>query len=410
MGDGTLIAGAGIGGLTCALSLAAAGLRPAVVEAARELRPVGVGINLLPHAVGELTALGLGRALAGTAVPLAAMAHYDRHGNRIWSEPRGRAGGHPWPQYSVHRGELQRILLEAVRERLGTEAVRTGTALEDFSQDEEAVVAALRSTVTGECTTERAGALIGADGLHSSVRALLHPGEQRLPLWNGIRMWRGTVTAEPFLDGRTMVIAGSNATAKLVVYPVSRAAELRGEALLNWVAEVRVGAAGPVGGAAWNRTGRLADVLEHFADWRLDRLGLDVPAMLAATGRILEYPMVDRDPLRRWGSGRATLLGDAAHPMYPIGSNGGSQAILDARALARCLSAAGSVREGLRSYEQERTGPVNALVAAMRDMPADRLLQAVAERAPDGFERVEDVLTAQELASIGAAYLRTSGK
>ncbi|MFD4140754.1 flavin-dependent oxidoreductase [Streptomyces sp. NPDC058572] len=411
-----VIAGAGIGGLTCALTLHGTGLRPRVAESARQLRPVGVGINLLPHAVAELTALGLGDALAEIAVPTAEMVHFDRHGNRIWAEPRGRAAGHAWPQYSLHRGELQQLLYDAVRDRLGPDTVRTGTALDGFEQDGhedgqgdgDVLQVTLRDVESGARTTVRADALIGADGLHSTVRRRLHPGEQRLPLWNGIRMWRGTALGEPFLDGRTMVIAGSNATAKLVVYPISRRAERRGEALLNWVAEVRVGAPGPVEGAAWNRTGRLDDVLAHFADWRLERLGLDVPALLAATGEILEYPMADRDPLEQWGAGRVTLLGDAAHPMYPIGSNGGSQAILDARALAHCLSAAHSVPAGLRAYEQQRTAPVNALVTAMREMPADRLLRAVAERAPDGFERVEDVLTAEELASIDAAYRRTS--
>ncbi|MFF3324491.1 flavin-dependent oxidoreductase [Streptomyces sp. NPDC002889] len=405
-----VIAGAGIGGLTCALTLHEAGFRPRIVEAARQLRPIGVGINLLPHAVAELTALGLGDALAEVAVPTAEMAHFDRHGNRIWAEPRGLAAGHEWPQYSLHRGELQQILHDAVRDRLGPDAVRTGTALSSLAHDGDPLRITLRSSATGARTTEYADVLIGADGLHSAVRALLHPGEQPLPLWNGIRMWRGTAVGKPFLDGRTMVIAGSNATAKLVVYPISRRAERRGDALLNWVAEVRVGDPGPVEGAAWNRTGRLDDVLAHFTDWRLDRLGLDVPALMAATGEILEYPMVDREPLERWGSGRVTLLGDAAHPMYPIGSNGGSQAILDARALARALTASHSLPAGLRAYEQERTDPVNALVLAMRDMPADRLLQAVAQRAPDGFERAEDVLTTEELDSIDAAYRRTSGR
>ncbi|MER7662357.1 flavin-dependent oxidoreductase [Streptomyces sp. NPDC096193] len=409
MGVDVLVAGAGIGGLTTALALHRAGIPARLVEAVAELRPIGVGINLLPHAVGELTALGLGDALAQTAVPIAEMAHFDRHGNRIWSEPRGLAQGHPRPQYALHRGELQTLLYEAVRDRLGADAVRTGTALDGFTKDADGLRLTLRSTVTGARTTDRAEALIGADGLHSRARALLHPGEQPLPLWNGIRMWRGTVRAEPFLGGRTMAIVGSNATAKLVVYPISRRAEEHGEALLNWVCEVRVAQGGPVEGAAWNRTGRLADVLAHYADWKLDRLGLDVPAMLAATEEILEYPMADRDPLTSWGRGRVTLLGDAAHPMYPIGSNGGSQAVLDARALARALTSGASVPSALRAYESERAPLTGALVRVMREMPADRLLQAVAERAPDGFERVEDVLTAEELASIDAAYRRTSG-
>ncbi|MEU1015566.1 flavin-dependent oxidoreductase [Streptomyces sp. NPDC005900] len=406
-----LVAGAGIGGLTAALSLHAEGIGVRVVDAADELRPAGVGINLLPHAVRELTDLGLGDALAATAVAPEALVHYDRHGNRIWGEPRGPAPGRPWPQYSLHRGALHHLLLTAVRERLGEGAVRTGTAFARLAEREgSALRVILRDVARGREHAVRARVLVGADGLHSTVRAMLHPGEGP-PLWNGIRMWRGVVEWHPVLGGRTVVVAGCNAAAKLVVYPISRPAQERGAALLNWVAEVRFPRAhrhAMAGPADWNRSGRLSDVLPHYAGWRIG--DLDVPALLAATRHILEYPMVDRDPLARWGRGPVTLLGDAAHPMYPVGSNGGSQAILDARVLARCLAYASPDREaGLRAYEEVRTDAVNAIVLAHRDMPVDRVLQTVAERAPDGFERVEDVLTPRELAALGAAYRTTTG-
>ncbi|MCF3123654.1 flavin-dependent oxidoreductase, partial [Streptomyces arenae] len=404
-----LVAGAGIGGLTTALSLHAAGIDVRVVDAVDELRPVGVGINLLPHAVRELTELGLGGELAATAVAPDEMVHFDRHGNRIWAEPRGRSLGYHWPQYSIHRGALQLLLLDAVRDRLGDHAVRTGTAFVRLAEREgSALRVILRDVRRAREYAVRVRALVGADGLHSAVRGMLHHGEGP-PLWNGIRMWRGTVDWHPVLGGRTVAVAGSNATAKLVVYPISRPAQERGRALLNWVAEVRFplthhhGMAGP---ADWNRSGRLSDVLPHYAGWRVG--DLDVPAMLAATRHILEYPMVDRDPLARWGRGPVTLLGDAAHPMYPVGSNGGTQAILDARVLARCLAHTSPDREaGLRAYEEVRRDAVNAIVLANRDMPADRILQAVAERAPDGFDHVEDVLTPEELAFLDEAYRRT---
>ncbi|MFF3642409.1 flavin-dependent oxidoreductase [Streptomyces sp. NPDC002564] len=406
-----LVAGAGIGGLTAALSLHAAGIEVRVVDAAEQLRPVGVGINLLPHAVRELTELGLGDELAATAVAPEAMVHFDRHGNRIWAEPRGRALGYRWPQYSIHRGALQVLLLQAVRDRLGDHAVRTGTAFVRLAERESgALRVILRDRGRGREHGVRVRALVGADGLHSTVRAMLHPGEGP-PLWNGIRMWRGTAEWHPVLGGRTVAVAGSNASAKLVVYPISRRAQERGRELLNWVAEVRFpisrhhGMAGP---ADWNRSGRLSDVLPHFAGWRIG--DLDVPALLAATRHILEYPMVDRDPLPQWGRGPVTLLGDAAHPMYPVGSNGGSQAILDARVLARCLDRAAPDREaGLRAYEDVRREPVNSLVLAHRNMPADRILHTVAERAPEGFDRVEDVLTREELGELDTAYRRTTG-
>lgn len=405
-----LIAGAGIGGLSAALSLHAMGIGVRIVEPVQVLRPVGVGINLLPHAVRELTELGLGEQLAATAVPTAEMVHYDRHGNRIWGEPRGLALGYHWPQYSLHRGALQRLLLDAVRERLGERAVVTGTAFVRCAEAEGQVLPViLRDLARGREHTVRVRALVGADGLYSTVRAQLHPGEGP-PLWNGIRMWRGVTEWHPVLGGRTVAIAGSNAHAKLVVYPISNEAEQRGRALLNWVAEVRFPVEhGAMSGAAdWNRTGRLSDVLPHFAGWRIG--DLDVPALFAATRRILEYPMVDREPLPWWGRGPVTLLGDAAHPMYPVGSNGGSQAVLDARVLARCLAVHDPDRvAGLRAYEEIRREATSALVLANRRMPADRLLQAVAERAPDGFDRVEDVLTQEELAELDAAYRWTTG-
>ncbi|SNR87769.1 flavin-dependent oxidoreductase [Actinomadura mexicana] len=400
-----LVVGAGIGGLTTALSLHQAGIETVVVDAAVRLRPLGVGINLLPHAVRELTELGLGGALAELGVPTAEMVHFDRYGGRIWGDPRGRALGYDWPQYSIHRGELQMLLLDTVRERLGEGAVRTGTLFEGFEQDEDTVRARLLDRASGTAESVPADVLVGADGLHSAVRARLYPDEGA-PLWNGIRMWRGLTEAEPFLTGRTLAVAGSNAAAKMVVYPISMRAERRGKALLNWVAEVRVPGDLRSGAADWNRAGRLEDVLPHFADWRFD--WLDVPSLLGGAAQILEYPMVDREPVDRWTFGRVTLLGDAAHPMYPIGSNGGSQAVLDARVLAYRLATAASAGEGLLGYEKDRREAANAVVLACRDMPAERVLRLVAERAPHGFAAIEDVLAPEELTAISSAYLRTS--
>ncbi|MFI6508163.1 flavin-dependent oxidoreductase [Streptosporangium sp. NPDC050855] len=431
-----LIIGGGVGGLTAALSLHAAGIGCAVAESAAELRPLGVGINLQPHAVRELTELGLGDELARLGVPTSSMRFTDRFGGTILSMPRGRAAGYDWPQYSVHRGELQMLLLSAVRERLGAGAVRTGLRLEDFEQDpgraaernpgqgsgrgfeqgfeqgsgrdsgrSEAgvggVTAWLRDVRTGERLTERADVLVGADGIHSTVRARLHPGDGPL-LWNGIRMWRGTAEAEPFLDGTTMVVAGSNLSAKFVAYPVS--ARPRGRALINWVAEVVTAGPGPVPAADWSRPGRLRDVLPHFDGWRLPYL--DVPALVSASERILEYPMVDKDPLPEWGTGRVTLLGDAAHPMYPVGANGGSQAVLDARVLARELAGAADPAAGLAAYEKERRTATTGLVLAHRELPMERTIALVAERAPGGFDDIADVLTPRELADMAAAQQR----
>ncbi|NIY62871.1 flavin-dependent oxidoreductase [Streptomyces malaysiensis] len=361
-----LIAGAGIGGLTAALSLHAAGVEAAVVESAREIRPLGVGINLLPHAVRELIELGLGDELAAIGVATAENVYCDRSGRRIFTEPRGVAQGYRWPQYSVHRGELQRLLLAAVRERLGADAVRTG------ARDQVRVRVLDRATGAVEDTYARA--LIGADGLHSAVRAALHPRGGPL-LWSGIRMWRGTTRAEPFLTGRSMVIV-RDGDAELVAYPI-------GGGRINWVCQVRMAEPGPLTGeAAWNRAGRLADVLPYFADWRLG--WLDVPGLLTGSGEILEYPMVDREPLPWWGSGRVTLLGDAAHPMYPVGANGASQAVVDARVLARELARAEGVPAALARYETERREATAAVVRA------NRAMNRAGARTPEELARLTD--------------------
>ncbi|RJO69964.1 flavin-dependent oxidoreductase [Nocardia panacis] len=425
-----VIAGAGIGGLTAALALHELGVAVRVLDSAARLLPLGVGINLLPPAVRELAGLGLEPALARIAVATAQMAHFDRHGNLIWSQPRGRAAGEQWPQYSVHRGWLQQLLYETVRERLGPDAVRTGAAVRDFDQTADAVN--IRVAVADSEFELRADALIGADGLHSAVRARLYP-EEGAPIWYGQRIWRGVGRAAPFHTGRTVAIAGDNATAKVVAYPIAEELDEQGRALINWVCEVADPGAEP-GTADWDRTGRLADVLPHYADWHFD--WLDVPALLASSTRILEYPMVDRDPLPAWTSGRVTLLGDAAHPMYPLGSNGGTQAILDAAALAAAFATDGAdvsfntdgadvpfntdgadssfntdgldVPKALARYDAARRETANAIVTACHDMPADRILRTVAERAPEGFTDIAQVLTPAELAAITDAYRQTS--
>jgi 2-polyprenyl-6-methoxyphenol hydroxylase-like FAD-dependent oxidoreductase len=404
-----LIAGAGIAGLTAALSLHAAGVDAVVADSARELKPLGVGINLLPHAVRELTELGLGGELARIGIETAEQAHFDSHGGFIWSEPRGRGLGYRWPQYSIHRGRLQMLLLDAVRARLGPDAVRTGTAVTGFTQGDGEVRVRLSSRPNGSSrlhSSDRlheAHLLLGADGLYSSVRAQLYP-EEPPPRWSGVMMWRGIAEAKPFLSGATLAIAGSTTAVKFVAYPVARTDA--GKALVNWVAEVMVGGDEPPVRPDWTREGRLAEVLPHFRDWAFG--WLDVPALIAATPEILQYPMVDRDPLPSWGGGRVTLAGDAAHPVYPIGSNGGSQAIIDARVLARELTGEDSVEAAVAAYEAARIPATSAIVLATRDMPVERVLDMVRNRAPGGFGRIEDVMSAVELAQLRDAYRSTS--
>jgi 2-polyprenyl-6-methoxyphenol hydroxylase-like FAD-dependent oxidoreductase len=319
MTESVLIAGAGIGGLTTALALHAQGIGSTVLERATQLKPMGVGINLLPHAVSELYELGLGDDLSRVAVAPAAISYYDTDGNLLYREPRGIDGGYGYPQYSVHRGQLQMLLLSAVRDRLGPNAVHTDAELHNFNESGNRVLA---PTSAGDFTAET---LVGADGIQSTVRAQLHPEPDPL-LWSGVRMFRGAVEGEPFLDGRTMAIVKDAEGVDLVTYPI-------GGGLINWVVLKPESEPGPLpGDAKWNQPGDRSEVLPHLERWRLG--WMDAADLVRRTDPVLEYPMVDRDVLSWWGRSRVTLLGDAAHPMYPVGANGGSQAIVDARVLA----------------------------------------------------------------------------
>lgn len=397
-----LVVGAGIGGLTAALSLDAAGIEVTVLEVVREPRSLGVGINMQPQAVREFAELGLGDALGEQAIETACVRHTDRFGNEIWTEPRGRALGYHWPQYSVHRGDLQMLLLDTVTERLGPDAVRTGHRFEGLSERPDGVDVRVTDRQAGTMRTIAADAVVGADGLHSAVRAYQHPGLAPMR-YAGIRMWRGVCETPRFLDGRTMVIVGSNTNPRLVAYPISRLADKRGRSLVNWVAEVP----DPAGSADvpdWNRAARAADVLEHFDGWGPD--WLDAAGLIRGSAELLYYPMVDRDPLPHWGGTRVTLLGDAAHPMLPVGSNGGSQAVVDARVLAHALATAGDVVSGLADYQRARRELTGELVQATRSNPADAIMRTVEHRAPDGFDRISDVLAEHELTALTLTYRR----
>lgn len=401
-----LIIGAGIAGLTTALSLHQIGVECRVFESVETIEPLGVGINTLPHAVRELTELGLADRLAATAIPTGELAYYSKHGKLIWSEPRGLAAGYNWPQFSVHRGELQMILLAAARERLGSDRIVTGHHLSAWETTDDGVRAFFANRRSGRSLGEATGQLlIGADGIHSAVRGTLYPDEGA-PLWNGSILWRGVTIGKPFLTGRTMIMAGHEFQ-KFVCYPISRAAMDRGEAVINWIAERKFQPDHQWRREDWNRPGHLADFLPQFESWRFG--WLDVPGLIRAAERCYEYPMVDRDPLERWTFGRVTLMGDAAHPMYPIGSNGASQAILDARVLAREIHARGATEAALRAYEAERRPATAAIVLANRKNGPEQVMQLVEERAPKGFARIEDVLSAQELEEAAAGYKRIAG-
>jgi 2-polyprenyl-6-methoxyphenol hydroxylase-like FAD-dependent oxidoreductase len=395
-----VIVGAGIGGLTTALSLHAAGFRDVVVyERVEELRALGVGINVLPHAVRELTELALGDEIAALGVAPSTLSYGNRFGQSIWNEPRGLDAGYLWPQISIHRGELLLALARAVRDRLGSDAIRLGSTLVRVEDAPDADIAVF-ATRDGELRIA-ADVIVAADGIHSVFRRQHYPDEGR-PVWNGLTLWRGTARVPAFLGGRTMIMAGDGEQ-KFVAYPLS-APDSTGRAVVNFIAERR-GATDET--TDWNHAVDSAPIVQLFRDWRFD--WLDVPAVIEAADEILEYPMVDRDPIPRWTFGRTTLVGDAAHAMYPNGSNGASQAILDARTLALHLATAADARAALAAYEEARRPATTALILTNREQGPERVMLLARERAPEGFDDIEDVIPAGELAEIATGYKRAAG-
>jgi 2-polyprenyl-6-methoxyphenol hydroxylase-like FAD-dependent oxidoreductase len=400
-----LVAGGGIGGLTLALSLHQIGVKVRVFESVAELKPVGVGINILPHACRELIELGLLDRLDETGVRTTELAYYSKHGKPIWSEPRGLEAGYKWPQFSIHRGVLHHLLLDAVRARIGAENVLTGHHLSEWSENDSGVRAVFTGPDGAIVGAHEGALLIGADGIHSAVRAKLYPHEGA-PIWNGRILWRGVTEGEPFLSGRTMIMAGHEVL-KFVCYPISRADTERGRPTINWIAERLLPPDYQWRREDYNRAGKLEEFLPHFESWAFD--WLDVPGLIRNARYCYEYPLVDRDPLERWTFGRVTLLGDAAHPMYPIGSNGASQAILDARVLAREILAKGETGAALAAYEDERRPATTQLVLLNRRNGPEQVMQLVEERAPQGFTTVTEVLTRQELEDVAANYKMVAG-
>ena len=401
-----IIIGAGVGGLVTALMLHARGIDCEIFEQADAVRELGVGINTLPHAIKELTELGLLSRLDAVAIRTYELFYTNRFGQEIWREPRGLDAGYDVPQFSIHRGRLQGVLYQAVRARLGESRIHLGCRLQWFSQDDGGVTAYFFDRNGAHRHTARGDVLVGADGIHSAVRDRLFPNEGP-PSWNGLMLWRGAIDWPEFLTGRSMVVAGG-LTAKLVIYPIAEGSR-PGYKLTNWAVVGRVGdgSTPPPQKQDWSRPGRFEDLMPHLQ--RISVPYLDADALIEATSEFWEYPMCDRDPLPRWSHGRVTLLGDAAHPMYPVGSNGASQAILDARALADQLVAAEHPAHALWVYECERLPPTGQIVRMNRSGGPEGVIDAVEARAPDGFDDIEAVLAYEDRKAIVRGYAATAG-
>ena len=395
-----VIAGGGPVGLVLALLLHARGTPVEVFESVAEPGPLGVGINLLPHSVRVLAALELLPALDDLGIRTSALHYYNRLGQLIWAEPRGLDAGYPFPQYSVHRGRFQLTLLDTVIERLGQAHVHLGHTLKSWQEGNHGIRAEFETpsgeqSVAGRC-------LVAADGINSTARGMLYPDEGP-PIYGGRILWRGTTVAPSFLDGRTMFMAGYQ-DLKFVAYPIARMGD--GRSLINWIAE-RAEPDHRQNVQDWNREVSVEKFRASFADWRFG--WVDVPALIDGAERVFEFPLSDRDPLPRWTHGRMTLIGDAAHPMYPIGSNGASQGILDAEALVAVLESGADVEVALTAYEEERRPATANIVLSNRQNGPEQVMQIAEERAPNGFDDIESVIPRKELEAIAARYKATAG-
>jgi 5-methylphenazine-1-carboxylate 1-monooxygenase len=398
------IVGGGIAGLALALNLHKRGIDCHVYEVAPEIKALGVGITLLPHAMRELTALGLQDALRAVAIENKESRFFNRFGQLIYREPRGKYAGYPFPEFGIHRGRLHLVLYDAARAVLGDAKITTNHRCVGLEQNDHGVTIHFQETTTGKTLDPvRADIAIGCDGVNSAVRRVFYPDEQ--VCFTGINTWRGVTRLEPIFDGRTYMRIGSIKTAKMVIYPIIDNIDGDGRQLINWVAELT---SETQSRNDWNKPGKLEDFYHYFEKWSFD--WLDVAAMIRNADAILEYPMVDKDPVGRWTFGRVTLTGDAAHPMYPRGSNGAAQALIDVRILSDFLYELKNPLEALEAYETARLGTTSEIVRANRVIPPDTIMDKVQTLTGDKpFENLDDFITQEELREVSKQYQRVAG-
>jgi 2-polyprenyl-6-methoxyphenol hydroxylase-like FAD-dependent oxidoreductase len=398
------IIGGGIAGLGLALNLHRRGIPCRVYEVAPEIKELGVGITLLPHATRELTELGLQDAIRAVALETKESCFFNRFGQLIYKEPRGKYGGNPYPEFSIHRGRLHMVLYTAAKEKLGADKILTNRQCVGIDQDDSGVTVNLKETTTGTAVAPvRADIVIACDGINSAVRKQFYPDET--VAFSGINTWRGVTRRKPILTGRSYIRVGSIRTGKMVIYPIIDDVDADGNQLINWMAEIQQETTAK---NDWNKTGRAEDVLPIYKDWVFD--WLDVAEMIRTADQILEYPMVDKDPVARWTFGRVTFAGDAAHPMYPRGSNGAAQALIDVRTMADKLATLGDPVAALKAYEDARLNTTARIVRTNREQPPDFINIKVEELTGDKpFKNLDDFITQDELRAMSEKYKQVAG-
>lgn len=393
------VVGGGIAGLAFALGLQQRGLACDVYEGAPEVKELGVGITLLPHAIRELDALGLLGELEAIAIENRESVFFNRWGQYVYSEARGRHAGYPLPELGIHRGKLHGVLWRAAQQRLGAAQLHIGHRCLRIEPGDDGAKLHFDNG-----TSVRADVVVACDGVNSVVRRHFFPDDQ--VRYAGINTWRGVTVHKPILTGKSYLRIGSIDTGKMVIYPIVDNVDGQGNQLINWVAEIRDPASRM---NDWNKPGRLDDFLPVFDAWRYD--WLDVPALITGAQQVFEYPMVDKDPLSRWSHGRVTLMGDAAHPMYPRGSNGSAQALIDARTLADELADTPDDPDGaLQRYQAARLPATARVVETNRTLPPDFIIMKADELSGgQPFGRIDDLISQDELRAISDNYKQIAG-
>src|SRR5688572_5912484 len=402
-----LIAGAGIGGLSVALTLHQVGVPCVVFESVADIKPLGVGINVQPNAVRELYELGFdSESLDPIGVQTREWVLVGLNGREVYSELRGIKAGYNWPQYSVHRGELQMLLYRAALQRLGSASIRTGLKVTGYRNrpDGNGVTALLQSRNGDRCEVE-GSLLIAADGLHSAVRQQMYP-EQPPIQWGGAIMWRGVTRGKPIRSGASFVGLGTHRH-RVVFYPISAPDPRTGLADINWIAEITVDNSGGWPDGDWNKQVRHEDFMHHFEQWNYD--WIDIPAMLRGASEVFEYPMIDREPVPTWVDGNVALLGDAAHVMYPTGSNGATQAVMDARVLGAAMLEHGVTARALQAYDARLCREISAVVLRNRGAGPFGLLNLLDERCGGVFDDIDAVVPATERDAFMSRYKAAAG-
>jgi 2-polyprenyl-6-methoxyphenol hydroxylase-like FAD-dependent oxidoreductase len=400
-----LIAGGGIGGLAVALTLHQIGVPFLVFEAVKELKPLGVGINLQPNAVRELYDLGITQEeLDSIGVQTREWALVGLNGKDVYSEPRGIAAGYKWPQYSVHRGRLQMLLYHKVLERMGEDAIRTGHRVTAYANNNESVTATI-ITDKGNELRVKGSLLIAADGIHSALRQQFYP-DQGPVNWGGAIMWRGTTPGIPIRTGASFVGLGTHHH-RVVFYPISEPDAESIMAEINWIAEITVDNSDGWKDHNWNKKVATEDFIHHFENWDYD--WINIQEMLSGAEEVYEYPMIDRDPVPSWVDGHIALLGDAAHAMYPTGSNGATQAIIDARVLGAAMLECGLNKAALDKYNEILCKDISAVILRNRGAGPFVLLNELDDRCGGVFENIEEVFPSAEREELMSNYKAAAG-